>query len=144
MTDCNHEWKDVYYGTICAKCGEFYPDGCAPWEWTEEDERRAAKEEYYHNHGTCEVCGGEWGDGWSTCTCDLWELGWRDFVHVSKSYVGYGSFMTRQGKIQFWLQVPRVWLRAIVIAVKDARRDKLAYSYPIFYYALTTAWDHYR
>jgi len=24
----------------------------------------------YIEHGCCEVCGGEWGDGWTTCTCE--------------------------------------------------------------------------
>lgn len=28
----NHQWEDAYYGTICALCGLFYPNGCAPWE----------------------------------------------------------------------------------------------------------------
>lgn len=29
---CNHEWKDEYYGSRCAKCDLFYPEGCAPWD----------------------------------------------------------------------------------------------------------------
>jgi len=48
-----------------------------PWlVLTEEQEYQLAKEEYEHNHGTCEVCNGEWGDGWSNCICDSRE--WPD------------------------------------------------------------------
>ncbi len=30
---------------------------------------RFEREEYYYYHGNCPTCGGEYGDGWSTCTC---------------------------------------------------------------------------
>ena len=29
--DCEHDWREEYYGTRCAKCGTFYPFGCEPW-----------------------------------------------------------------------------------------------------------------
>lgn len=29
---CDHQWKQIYYGVKCIKCGLFYVDGCAPWE----------------------------------------------------------------------------------------------------------------
>ena len=28
---CEHEWKEEYYGTHCAKCGTFYAFGTEPW-----------------------------------------------------------------------------------------------------------------
>lgn len=31
MGDCEHDWKEEYYGTRCEKCGLFYPFGCEPW-----------------------------------------------------------------------------------------------------------------
>lgn len=30
------DWKEVYYGYECRKCGTFVPFGCEPWA-TEED-----------------------------------------------------------------------------------------------------------
>lgn len=55
--DYGHVIYDLYYPD------EFdYP--------TEEEERRIEREEYEYNHGVCSTCGGEWGDGWTTCTCD--------------------------------------------------------------------------
>lgn len=68
-TECQHAWQEEYYGVRCTKCDLFYVDGSAPWDYVDED--ALAREEYYYNHGTCEVCGGEWGDGWTTCTCDI-------------------------------------------------------------------------
>lgn len=35
----DHEWKEEYYGTRCAKCGLFFASGCAPWD-DETDEHR--------------------------------------------------------------------------------------------------------
>lgn len=29
--DCEHDWKEEYYGTRCSKCNTFYPTGCEPW-----------------------------------------------------------------------------------------------------------------
>lgn len=29
--DCEHDWKEEYYGTRCSKCQTFYPSGCEPW-----------------------------------------------------------------------------------------------------------------
>lgn len=26
-----HEWKEVYYGYECIKCGQFVAYGCEPW-----------------------------------------------------------------------------------------------------------------
>lgn len=69
--ECQHDWKEEYYGWECRKCRAFAAYGCEPWTvQTEEDGRQLAEEEYYFSHGYCEICGGEWGDGWSSCTCD--------------------------------------------------------------------------
>lgn len=27
-----HKWAEDYYGSRCAVCGLFYPDGSAPWD----------------------------------------------------------------------------------------------------------------
>lgn len=40
------------------------------YEPSEEEERRIVDEEYEHNHGICGTCGGEWGEGWTSCICD--------------------------------------------------------------------------
>ncbi len=32
-----HDFEEVYYGTRCKKCGLFFPDGCAPWDISEEE-----------------------------------------------------------------------------------------------------------
>lgn len=32
LKECDHEWKEIYYGTKCIKCDLFYADGCTPWE----------------------------------------------------------------------------------------------------------------
>lgn len=29
--ECEHDWKEEYYGTRCTKCGTFYAFGCEPW-----------------------------------------------------------------------------------------------------------------
>jgi len=72
-TACHHDWREGYYGWKCAKCGQFVAHGAEPWlVLTEEQEYQLAKEEYEQNHGTCEVCNGEWGDGWSTCDSREW------------------------------------------------------------------------
>lgn len=73
MTTCKHEkLTEGYYGHDCAACGELiYPWGQAPWDYlTDEEQAQIEREEYEATHGRCETCGGEWGDGWSTCTCD--------------------------------------------------------------------------
>jgi hypothetical protein len=71
MTDCKHDWVDEYYGVRCKHCDTFYPHGSEPWAYPSDDEiARIEREEYEYSHGRCETCGGEWGDGWSTCTCD--------------------------------------------------------------------------
>ena len=36
-TDCEHEWKEEYYGWQCVHCKLFYAFGCAPWEDVEDD-----------------------------------------------------------------------------------------------------------
>ncbi len=28
----DHEFKEVYYGHECTKCGLFFAFGCAPWD----------------------------------------------------------------------------------------------------------------
>jgi hypothetical protein len=30
-SDCEHDWKEEYYGTRCSKCGTFYAFGHEPW-----------------------------------------------------------------------------------------------------------------
>ena len=52
-----HDWTEDYYGQVCRICGDFMPN-------VEEDIDEVPE------HGTCETCGGEWGDGWSNCTCE--------------------------------------------------------------------------
>ena len=70
---CQHQGgvKEHYYGYKCADCGEFlYPYGCEPWIDADEEE---LEREALLMEGRCFVCGGEWGDGWSTCRCNLEE-----------------------------------------------------------------------
>ena len=34
-SDCEewrHDWRDVYYGWECNRCGLFFPHGGAPWD----------------------------------------------------------------------------------------------------------------
>ncbi len=72
MTTCKHEKLiEGYYGHDCAVCGELiYPFGGAPWDVPTDDEQaRIDAEEYRMTHWTCETCGGEFGDGWTTCRC---------------------------------------------------------------------------
>jgi len=44
--ECQHDWKEEYYGTRCMKCDLFYPYGCAPWDdedpWSSENDYVAA------------------------------------------------------------------------------------------------------
>jgi hypothetical protein len=80
MTVCQHEGQvtEGYYGYHCIECDEFlYPFGNAPWDIpTDEEQAQIDATEYAAMHWTCDICGGEWGDGWSTCTCDPdeWEI----------------------------------------------------------------------
>lgn len=72
--ECSHVWRDAYGGSECVYCGLFYPSGGAPWDVPIEDTDDTPR-------GTCEVCGGEWGDGWSSCQCededeDDFDCGW--------------------------------------------------------------------
>lgn len=62
--DCQHDWDDVYYGVRCKKCEMFCPDGQGPWTPVDEDEED--KEDRIPN---CLVCGGEFWDGGTSCTC---------------------------------------------------------------------------
>lgn len=66
----SHDWQEEYHGHRCSRCDLFYIHGLAPWEYDPEEEERIAREEYYFTHGTCEICFGEYGDGWSNCECD--------------------------------------------------------------------------
>lgn len=69
---CDHVWEDDYYGIGCALCDTWYPHDGEPWNVpTDAEQARLDEEEYYYTHGTCAVCGGEWGDGWSSCRCDM-------------------------------------------------------------------------
>lgn len=71
---CKHNdaLTEGYYGYDCALCGELiYPYGQEPWNYlTDEEEAQIAREEYEATHGACAFCGGEWGDGWSSCMCE--------------------------------------------------------------------------
>ena len=72
--DCdrgNHDYFDDYYGHQCRNCDSFFAFGNAPWDYDPDVEARIEREEYYATHYTCEICGGEVGDGWSTCVCDM-------------------------------------------------------------------------
>ena len=75
MEECKHDGGLVegYYGHDCALCGVLiYPYGQEPWNVpTEEQQRIIDEEEYRRTHWTCETCGGEFGDGWTTCTCEV-------------------------------------------------------------------------
>jgi len=66
--ESQHDWRDVYYGIECTKCGTFYPDGCEPWLPIDDDDY----DEYddLSAFGTCETCGGEYWPGGTSCTCD--------------------------------------------------------------------------
>lgn len=33
LGDCQHEFEETYYGDKCKKCGTFYADGNAPWDF---------------------------------------------------------------------------------------------------------------
>jgi hypothetical protein len=48
--DCQHEWKEEYYGWQCVHCKLFYAFGCAPWDdedpWSDEDDYIAACGEF--------------------------------------------------------------------------------------------------
>lgn len=67
---CAHEWKNEYYGSRCVKCDLFYADGNAPWDYI--DEAVIEREEAIYNYkAPCEVCGGEFWDGGTSCRCDL-------------------------------------------------------------------------
>lgn len=35
--ECKHNWVEEYYGTRCTNCDVFYPFGCAPWDWPDDD-----------------------------------------------------------------------------------------------------------
>lgn len=76
MTTCTHEkLVEGHYGHDCAACGVLvYPYGSEPWAYlTPEEEDALAREEAAYTDGRCETCGGEWGDGWSTCRCEEYE-----------------------------------------------------------------------
>lgn len=74
MSECQHAtWRDGYYGHECADCGEFMCFyGAEPWVYLtpEEEEQLAREEAFYSGWGVCIFCGGERGDGWSTCRCE--------------------------------------------------------------------------
>ena len=36
-TWADHDFKEVYYGHECTKCGLFFAFGCAPWDPEESD-----------------------------------------------------------------------------------------------------------
>lgn len=66
---CAHEWANEYYGSRCTKCNLFYADGNAPWDYV--DEAAIEREEAIYNYkAPCEVCGGEFWDGGTSCRCD--------------------------------------------------------------------------
>jgi len=61
VSECKHEWEKEYYGDQCKKCGLFVPDGCGPWMPEDTDDPTIYRR--------CEVCGGEFWDGGTSCTC---------------------------------------------------------------------------
>lgn len=36
--ECQHEWREEYYGWRCQKCKLFFAFGCAPWEFAEDED----------------------------------------------------------------------------------------------------------
>ncbi len=34
--ECEHDWKEEYYGVRCEKCHTFYPHGSEPWMPTDD------------------------------------------------------------------------------------------------------------
>jgi len=34
--NCEHEFKEEYYGWLCTKCKLFFAFGCAPWDYVED------------------------------------------------------------------------------------------------------------
>lgn len=62
--DGKHEWKQVYYGDECIKCGLFYVDGLAPWLMEDDDEDPL----WYDRDDTedCSTCDGD--GGWLVCS----------------------------------------------------------------------------
>ncbi len=60
--DCEHTWQEEYYGHRCVICDAFAPHGSEPWAEPDEIDDPSL-------YGTCPVCAGEFGDGWTNCTC---------------------------------------------------------------------------
>lgn len=71
--------------TVCGTCGQdsrtcechdsYYGD--PPYYLTDDEEYEIEKAEYRMTHWTCEVCGGEFGDGWTTCDCEPDEIAYE-------------------------------------------------------------------
>lgn len=60
------EEEEPEFSCIYPRCSCF--EMC---EWiSEEQEEQRNREEYYETHGTCEVCGADYWDGGTNCTCD--------------------------------------------------------------------------
>jgi hypothetical protein len=36
--ECQHDWKEEYYGFRCTKCDQFHPYGLEPWAYFDESE----------------------------------------------------------------------------------------------------------
>ncbi len=55
MSDCNlfnHDYREEYYGTKCAKCGIFWSSGQAPYEQDSIEELgEAEQEQLYESNG---------------------------------------------------------------------------------------------
>ena len=39
-----HDWREVYYGWQCRRCGQFVAFGCEPWALPDEDEPEHGEE----------------------------------------------------------------------------------------------------
>lgn len=69
--DCHGE-GDTFDDDDIGGYGDWYDDLHYPDEFdfpTEQEEWQIETEEYQYSHGDCLGCGGEWGEGWTTCTC---------------------------------------------------------------------------
>lgn len=62
-TQCQHDYETDYYGFYhCNKCGDTLP----PWAFDSDEE--ISEDDCCLPD--CPVCGGEWWDGGTSCTCN--------------------------------------------------------------------------
>jgi hypothetical protein len=55
MAECQHEWKQEYYGIRCTKCDLFYPDN-SNWFAPQDDDYDEDDERTHSLECTCETC----------------------------------------------------------------------------------------